>query len=177
MASSPGTNGLPNVNAAGARKGADPPRRPDRTRTPGPALGADRQDLHVRYVGRPAHAGRPVRRPPPTAGAALHARAGLGAGLQELLLHGRPHRQRDRAPGAARRHLSGWVAAGPLQTAGRGRRSNRRRTRLGLPRALRADPRSPMRSVGSTQFTAKACRWPPSRRVCYRTCWAGRLRN
>ena len=31
-------------------------------------------------------------------------------------------------------------AAGPLQTAGRGRRSNRRRTRLGLPRALTGPP-------------------------------------
>ena len=53
----------------------------------------------------PAAAGRPVRRPPPARGAALHARPGLGAGLQELLLHGRPHRRHARAPGAARHQL------------------------------------------------------------------------
>ena len=53
------------------------------------------QGLCLRQAGRPAAAGRSVRRPPPARRAALHARAGLGGGLQELLLHGRPHRRHD----------------------------------------------------------------------------------
>ena len=57
-----------------------------------------------------AHARRSVRRPSPAAGAALHARSGLGARLPELLVHGRPHRRHDRAPGASRRHVRGDLA-------------------------------------------------------------------
>ncbi len=48
---------------------------------------------------------RPVRRPHPARRAAIHAGAGLGAGLQELLLHGRPYRRHARASGAARHRL------------------------------------------------------------------------
>ena len=44
---------------------------------------------------RSAGARRSVRGPPPAPGAALHAHAGRGAGLPELLLHGRPHRRYD----------------------------------------------------------------------------------
>ena len=51
------------------------------------------------------------------ADAALHARPGLGAGLQELLLHGRPHRRHARAPGAARHRLRRRLA----RAAGRDR--------------------------------------------------------
>jgi 2-polyprenyl-6-methoxyphenol hydroxylase-like FAD-dependent oxidoreductase len=36
---------------------------------------------------------------------------------------------------------------------------------------------SPMRSAGSTQSTARACRSPLSKPACYTMCWAGRLRN
>ena len=60
---------------------------------------------------------RPVRGPPPAAGAALHARPGLGARLPELLLHGRPHRRHERAPGAPRCHVAGRLA----RAAGRDR--------------------------------------------------------
>ena len=59
----------------------------------------------------------PVRRAPPASGAALHVRAGLGAGLPELLLHGRPHRRHDRASGASRRHAGRRLA----RAAGRDR--------------------------------------------------------
>ena len=42
---------------------------------------------------------------------------GVGAGLPELLLHGRPHRRHERAPGASRRHAAGRLA----RAAGRDR--------------------------------------------------------
>ena len=92
--------------AAGARKGADAPARPDRPRAPRAAVGSHREELRLRRTRRPAHARRAVRRPPPTAGAALHVRPGVGARLPELLLHGRPHRRHERAPGASRRHVA-----------------------------------------------------------------------
>ena len=62
--------------------------------------------LRLRHARGPAHARRSVRRPPPAAGAALHVRPGLGAGLPELLVHGRPQRRHERAPGASRRHAA-----------------------------------------------------------------------
>ena len=42
---------------------------------------------------------------------------GLGAGLPELLVHGRPQRRHERAPGASRRHVRGDLA----RAAGRDR--------------------------------------------------------
>ena len=95
---------------AGAREGAHPPAGPDRPGAPRVAMGAHREELRVRHRRGPAHARRAVRRPPPAHGAALHARPGLGPGLPELLLHGRPHRRHERAPGATRRHAAGRVA-------------------------------------------------------------------
>ena len=103
--------------AAGARKGTDAPARPDRPRAPRAAVGAHREELRLRGARGPAHARRSVRRPPPTAGAALHVRSGLGARLPELLVHGRPQRRHDRAPGASRHHVRGDLA----RAAGRDR--------------------------------------------------------
>ncbi len=97
-------------DAAGARKGTDAPARPDRPRAPRAAVGAHREELRLRHHRGPAYAGRAVRWPAPAAGAALHARPGLGAGLPELLVHGRPHRRHDRAPGAPRHHVRGHLA-------------------------------------------------------------------
>ena len=93
-------------DAAGARKGTDAPARPDRPRAPRAAVGSHREGLCLRRARRPAHARRPVRRAAPAAGAALHVRPGVGARLPELLLHGRPHRRHERAPGASRRHAA-----------------------------------------------------------------------
>ena len=104
MPSFPGTLDRRAQDAAGAREGADPPARPDRPRAPRAAVGTHREGLRLRRARRPAHARRAVRRPAPAAGAALHVRPGLGARLPELLLHGRPHRRHERAPGASRRH-------------------------------------------------------------------------
>src|SRR4029453_12192801 len=59
----------------------------------------------LRRARWPANARRLVRRPPPAPGAALHAQAGRGSRLQGVLLHGRPRRRHDRAPGASRRYL------------------------------------------------------------------------
>ncbi len=103
--------------AAGPRKGADAPARPDRPRAPRAALGARREELRLRRARGTARARRSLRGPPPAAGAALHVRPGLGAGLQELFLHGRPCRRHEHPPRASRRHLRGHLA----RAAGRDR--------------------------------------------------------
>ena len=87
------------------REGADAPARRDRPRAARPALGARRRRLRLRCTRRPPLARRPLRRPAAAAGAALHARRWLGAGLPELLVHGRPRRRDDGPPRRPRRLL------------------------------------------------------------------------
>src|SRR5690349_17596240 len=69
-----------------------------------------RRALHLRHASGPAAPVAAVPGPTPAAGAALHVRPGLGGGLPELLVHGRPPRCDGAAPGAARHHAAGGVA-------------------------------------------------------------------
>ena len=70
-------------------------------------MGQGRQGLCVRRARRKGDAGRPVQGTQPARGAALHVRAGLERGLQELLVLGRRFRAHDPASCRARHHA--WL--------------------------------------------------------------------
>ena len=142
-------------DAACAREGADPPRRPGRAPSAArcPGCGSTRTTCSTRRG--PAHARRPVRRPPPAAGAALHARPGLGAGLPELLLHGRPHR----------RHRSRtWRSATSPSSPSRARRWPRSSASASAwAGGSRGCPRTATTSTTTSTSASRPTRWPTAR--------------
>src|SRR3989441_5878988 len=99
--------------ASGKGKGIHAAARPAERRAARDAVGEGGQGLRVRAAGGQGDARRPLRRPTPADRVPLHVRPGVGGGVPELLLPGRPYRRRRRAPRAARRDAAGGVAGAP----------------------------------------------------------------
>ena len=92
--------------------------------------------------------------------------AGLGAGLPELLLHGRPHRRHERAPGASRRHASWpsrarrWPRSSASASAWAGSSSG--------------CPRTAATSTTTSASASRRKRWPAARSTTTTACGPSR---